>query len=111
MQIGDTIWAVIYKYDSPKEVLIIDIINEKNRLRKYKVQYKNKIFEVLESEVFIDKESAEIFWIMDILDFYEYYKSNKKMFSTNEVEIAHVKAHSLIHHYIDTQPELILKYL
>lgn len=114
-QIDDIAWAIIYKFDSPKEVKIKNFeqifFKDKHTTLNYVVEYKHKEFIICNYELYPDKKSADIFWSILILQDYEETLQYPELFLTDEFEFASLKAKQLLSKYIETDPELILKYL
>lgn len=107
--INEKVWAIIDYFDQPKESVIVEIVQSKKVL-KYKIKYKSKIFEIDNKDVYPDQIEAEIFWAIQMID--EYDNTLKSdMFSTDDYEIAKLKAQKIIEKYTNTHPETLLKYL
>jgi hypothetical protein len=113
-QVNDIVWAIINFADTPKEVKIIDIyLQDQNTLYEnptYVVQYKNRMFDIINQDVYPTKIDAEIYWALLIKQDYEYVDKNKDLFATDDYEIANLKANIILQKYADKQPHLLLKY-
>ena len=114
-QIDDKVWAIIHQFDTPKEVKITaikqSICNVAGNIIHYVVKYKHKEFEINNTEVYPDKETADIFWSILMIQDYEQTLKIPELFATDDYEIANTKAKKLIAQYIETHPDLLLKYL
>lgn len=114
-QIDEIVWANIHPFDSPKEVIIINTsqthCNVAGTMINYTVRYKNREFEIRNTDIYPDKITAEIFWSILILQDYENTLKYPDLFATDDYEIASLKAKRLLNNYTETDPDLLLKYL
>jgi len=108
-QIDSKMWSIIYKFDTPKLVTIKDIITTKNSL-KYKVEYKNRLFEILNMDMYPSKIDADIFWAITMQEEFKYTQKHPTLFMTDEFEIAVRKADKIILYYAENNPDILLKY-
>jgi predicted glycosyltransferase involved in capsule biosynthesis len=114
-QIDKQVWVILHTFDTPKEVTIIDIkqthCNVAGTLIWYIVKYKNREFEIRNVDVYPDKKTADIFWSILILQDYDSTLEIPDLFATDDYEIAALKAKKLLSSYMDTDPDILLKYL
>ena len=113
-QINSKVWAIINKFDSPKEVTIEDVFysagNTVNTVVNYNVKYKNRLFEVSNVDIYPTQIDADIYWSTFVMEDYQQTLNYPDLFSTDEYEIANCKAEKIIKKYAESHPHLILKY-
>jgi len=108
-QIDSKMWGIVYKFDTPKLVIIKDIIETKNSLI-YKVKYKNKLFDIFNIDIYPSKIEADIFWSITIQEEFKYTQKQPSLFMTDEFEFAVRKANKILLYYADNNPDILLKY-
>lgn len=110
----DTIvWAIIDKFDRPKECTIVSIIfnSTETMVIGYVVRYMYRTFEIDNVDVYPTQIDAEIYWAIVIQS--EYYKTlnHPDFFLTDDYERANNIASEIISDYIEKSPHILFKYL
>ena len=118
--------ALIYPFDTAiqnrKKYVTTQKNNENKWVTSLNFAYSNNLipdsilpshkeFIIYNYELYPDKKSADIFWSILILQDYDESLKYPELFLTDEFEFASIKAKQLLSKYIETDPELILKYL
>ena len=109
-QIGETVWVIIDKFDTPKECIVVAVFTQNNRLI-YNVLYKYRNFRISNVDVYPTQIIANIYWAICIQE--DYYKTLEfpDLFLTDDYERAQYKAKKILSNYVDEIPHLLLKYL
>lgn len=114
-QPGETVWAVIYSFDTPKKCVVVDTISKHEKSNygvfKYIVKYKHKEYTVKNVDVYPTQIDAEIFWAIFIQQQYYVTLQHPDIFLTDDFERADRLATQLLSKYAETSPHLLLKYL